>query len=1715
MEVKQVEFNNKGMFQDSSISKASNDFAFENHNIRITAVQDNTLLSITCEKGPGDANISISPTYTILNKVVKKALDKSLPNGTVARSFFFESEFPVATPVAIQYQGVSGIKTLTIKAGDIKSPEVLNETLKNSSIVTPSSKSDTVFTYYTEDEATPQPVIAYPVTSSLEGIYLGHCILNQYLVVFTHSNTRNEDYIYRLVCNVDEGGASSFSGDMIFHGDLGFKETHAIECLPLYESEDIQKVYWVDGYNQPRMINIKSTNNYSRSTTKFDFITTLNKYPRVKISKDFNGLGVFPGGTIQYFLTYYDKFGSETNIVWSSALHYISFKDRGAKADELVSCNFNVSITNLDQTFDCLRLYSAKRSTKDGPVTLNIVADVNIKGKDSIQIIDSNTNQETIDPNLLLYLGGVEISAGSIAQKNDTLFLGNITLKGDSMSPEMKASLEALKSYNKTTGFYEASAISFTQKCFAYPKNSSYYHYKSQLTSSSKYIKSFKYGEIYRFAIQFQNRKGQWTQPVWIGDKKCEVPPLIDENNAQEVLSNAYFTWSNSIVVDDKFTNYRILMAETNATTRSILAQGVVCPTVFNYEERCNNQPFAVSSWIMRPRNGNVHFEHMDTVGDNRSESAEIQLIETAQPPIVDTSKGSPVATASSYVLILGFSPGHELDWSLCVTSKTNINEVTSADLTEVDHNSWDKGRWIDCHDALREQLATKWQIDVGAFLSDYMFERFAKSDKTFTGWVDNGFGKVYSKKGLICNGRKVATLIQITTESKTSLDIHSKKEQYYIDSSVLTFHSPEVEENQELLDNSDLSFRIVGAVVLDSNYSDISLETSSIGMSPNSSFVKEGTGVSSPSKVLVSGFFYQDWQWKDDKTPNNQKTVRYKTYLWNKTGSLIGQDAENSAEAGLPSLYAKLKHKVIANQRYSYVTKFFPKDFNSSTGQYEPHYWNSGISPVVVFNSDEIQMKLINAGFKTIYYYGNYDKLVTTTIPYRFVDDANSRYYFKENGATANPANLTDPVRIKFKSTPHAVFSLTSSNTRLNILPILNNTESYFDILQMYEELPEGTVVNYAWNAKQFNSQTIYSDADNRFFAGIYHINDATNPDTELDSIDERVIRSYQWKAGSERRAVIYYYTSSDNGETVGNQIHRTPNIVNYQVKLAWGTIPGGEGYTRTITQVTSWYRDLKYWSYPYTVDNSTGDILYGGDYSVIPSLYFKVENAKTVWENIVSYTQSRASSMRVNGPYLYLAELYRNIPYSTLYGGTDENAINKINWIPIADAINVGYNTTSTEGDTYFQRWDCLKTYPFTEEDENSVVDITSFMVETHINLDGRCDVNRGTTNILNTRPTNFNLMNSAYTQTNNLFRYNVLDSKYDLNTFTNEITWSLPKSPTENIDSWTNLNLASILNVDGQYGPINKILNVNDSLIFFQDKAIGTINYNNRTQISTEQGVPVEIANSGKVDGYTYASNNIGCLDKWAIVKASSGVYFIDSLNKALYSFGKDGVKDISSAGGMSQWFKEKVDVSIWTPQMTNDSFRLSYDALTDDLYITNRDYCLLYNEGLQAFTSFMPYTNKPVLFNMLGKSFIINGSTIQAMFAGDYCSEYSVEYRVNPEPMMDKLFTNVEFIADYFNNGTKVDNPSTLLTGRTPFDTVEAWNEYQYGSTSLTTSKFPSPLKEKFRIWRADIPRDANSPHKLGRMRNPWIHLKLSKENNNNKFVFHNLLVKYYR
>ena len=416
---------------------------------------------------------------------------------------------------------------------------------------------------------------------------------------------------------------------------------------------------------------------------------------------------------------------------------------------------------------------------------------------------------------------------------------------------------------------------------------------------------------------------------------------------------------------------------------------------------------------------------------------------------------------------------------------------------------------------------------------------------------------------------------------------------------------------------------------------------------------------------------------------------------------------------------------------------------------------------------------------------------------------------------------------------------------------------------------------------------------------------------------------------------------------------------------------------------------------------------------------------------------------------------------------------------------------------------------------------------MLETYTNIDGRYDNRRGLQNIASTTKENFNLINFNYTQNNSFFGSTVLDSKFKLSKFPNQITWTKTKTPTSDVDTWTNITLASLLDLDGDKGEVQSIRRFNNSLIVFQDRGISEILFNSRTQLSTTQGVPIEIASSGKVDGKRYISEKVGCLNKWSITETPKGIYFIDNLNTSINRLSQ-GIESLSDAKGFKTWLADNNSTSKWNP-IDFSNFITFYDRANDDIYFVNELDALCYNEMLEEFTSFYEYSRVPMMVSVEDKfiSFYKNNKTgnsnlwIQGEgeynnIFGEYRDFYNI-YKVNPSPYTDKIFTNIEYRADFF------DTSNTLLSNET-FNRMEVYNEYQTTKMFYPTlnkfDRYPD-IRNKFRTWRVDIPRAAkNSYNKYGldRIRSPWIYLEMRKTTNtdykNAKAILHNVLVKYY-
>ena len=1537
----------------------------------------------------------------------------------------------------------------------------------------------------------------------LFGYYLGHCVLNNQLVLFTTIPDAeiNKDLIFLY--------DSDFRQTSLYNGNLNFNLNNPLETLGVYENEDIQKVYWVDGLNQPRVINIAAKNEIKEkwNDSSFDFIPELQLNETVDVEAISNS-SMFAPGVIQYAFSYYNKYGQESNIFNTTPLCYLAFNNRGASPEEIIKDRaFKITVSNLDTNFEYVRIYSIHRTSLDAvptvkrvidlPITIpeeytdiresvtsyyigntnkaylkrkdviaegatnvdrnhgkliskiftditsenlnngvintyrcpntirptdafdiiigryengefteiekvikiedlryiqyiEIINTINEKGVSSYEIksiakndqseplpfiveytienstipnisyIDNGTLGETIDPTQLLYIGGEDIIAGTITAKDNTLFLGNIELKNLSVPTSIKNNLSNV-------------TILPLRRTEDIPiKDDLFYSSEYPLSNITSYYRA---GEHYRLGIQFQYKNGRWSEPIFIADKTqgLQMRPTIIDNTIY--LPSFDFEIPSEIreeLYSLGFKKMRGLVVFPEPHDRKVLLQGMLCPTVFNKKDREENSPYAQSSWFLRPF-------------------------------LFDTTKdGLPISIDDSYFIK---NNGNSLEY------EDNIEDINRGAFLEFRHGS----------------------SIIGSFKNDLSIDGNRGSE------IQNGY-------------------------------------EYKIDQSILTLHSPEIElEDFNINSNNNVQVRIVGIINFTSNYGDIDIQTKTPTRNINAlGFThRKISNILSGDTSLVSGLFY------NDSSSESKETDRfYMTYLWHRSGSLNDDTSSSDNQSGI------LLKKKISNIKFSKYNTWinYNKVWKSFGGNSIKSLAN-GISNIEKFNSDQVSLLKLNSGTGECFnYYGNIDSLLPSEekFPIFYGNDwANKELLEDDNKGT-------EPVRMKYKSSPHLVFKLNNAVSGHEIvLPNINGLNSVDgnQITNTKNPLPEylGEEIKYRTYVSTGTSGSPTNMIDGDLWLKEELVYYGYYPDIPPEEVEVGGGRFYITR--------LLKYTNG-KWEDYIQQANKDKNIKAY--------------YLENDFEASLYYFNGR--QAVATDDSASNNYIYAFVWKFEKKVNITPPEVETI-----TVSQDSIEKINLNYPYLYLAELYvdSNLMKSA-FGGNSESAIKNNLWIPASKSIPINEGTLTYEyGDTRYQRYDCLKTYAFTPEDENQVIEIASFMCETRVNMLGRYDKNIGNLSNLNADPTNFNLFNPVYSQKDNFFNYRILDSDiYKLDKFTNTITWSKEKYAGEDVDTWTNITMASTLDLDGTKGKVNKLLTFKDQIFAFQDKGISNILFNSRVQIPVSDGVPIEISNGMKVEGSRYISDNIGCQNKKSIVTTPSGVYFLDSESNGIYLLA-DGLTNLSTNKGFD----------IWTKEVSKDpSFKSFYDKNEKDVYFTTEKYCLGYSEKLGQFTSFYDYNDVETMFNVGTGFYSIKANSVgyQSIYQhsiGKYnefygeIKPYHLTIISNDDPQVDKVFTNLDYRADFFDsNNNYLENES--------FDTLEVWNEYQEGKETLKYSKFrPSNLKKKFRMWGANIPRDKKN--KLDRMRNPWLYIKLSKEKpGTSKMELHDIVVKYF-
>lgn len=269
--------------------------------------------------------------------------------------------------------------------------------------ITPPLKKEIVIDEYTGEEqeiVTPFKGIRGEVLGTIE------CGTDK-AILFTYEFNDNAGLVYRIIRLIYKYDDQHIEAKTLFYGDLGIvtpseeyeskeefidraieklKSVH-ISGLFCYENSSIQKIYWTDGENQLRYLNIAEENPLLQGDSYITDVNLLNSNPSFRIDHKIqvtriDGGGKFQSGVIQWAFTYFNKYGAETGIVDITPLYYITKFNRGGKADEIIGCSYKISIINPDTSFDYLRLYSIQRTSLNGTPIVKIVGDYKLKNID-------------------------------------------------------------------------------------------------------------------------------------------------------------------------------------------------------------------------------------------------------------------------------------------------------------------------------------------------------------------------------------------------------------------------------------------------------------------------------------------------------------------------------------------------------------------------------------------------------------------------------------------------------------------------------------------------------------------------------------------------------------------------------------------------------------------------------------------------------------------------------------------------------------------------------------------------------------------------------------------------------------------------------------------------------------------------------------------------------------------------------------------------------------------------------------------------------------------------------------------------------------------------------------------------------------------------------------------------------------------------------------
>ena len=473
-------------------------------------------------------------------------------------------------------------------------------------------------------------------------------------------------------------------------------------------------------------------------------------------------------------------------------------------------------------------------------------------------------------------------------------------------------------------------------------------------------------------------------------------------------------------------------------------------------------------------------------------------------------------------------------------------------------------------------------------------------------------------------------------------------------------------------------------------------------------------------------------------------------------------------------------------------------------------------------------------------------------------------------------------------------------------------------------------------------------------------------------------------------------------------------------------------------------------------------------------------------------------------------------------IYGGMTYEAKTNSAYIEIGRFENIDTLTSLIEspGDTFVDVFTFTKIVKDDVENNsqswNQMCEIVSIRVETTVDLKNRHDLSLDDwNNRWQPRYEEYQQYNTVYSQQPTLIKSVGLGSKIKkIQEFDTRIMASKLKIPGEFIDSWTDFLENETLDLDGQYGPINGVVNLRDEVFCLQDTAVAHIAINPRVQINPEDGVALELGSGGILHDYNYKSTVVGSLNKWGVIKSENAFYFIDTINRGIMVFDGNGVGRLSDSKGFHHELLNAMDyenLRLDNPVL-GTGVSVGYNPANADVFFSfiqpSGNFTLGFNEKLGEFISYYDY--KPAWYINKGNTLISTDPTNTQLwehFKGTpnhfYGTHYKSSITLHIAPQGNEIILNGASYKLELTDQNNVELPTQGLTG------VRVYNDYQ--DSGVVDLVLRQNAFKKFRNWKINFPRQRNTRE---RVRSAWGFAEFSFDNESgNKLILHDITIFY--